>query len=232
MFEKYVDKDQLPPKTNITEIPYENECLRLRDPVWKTENDQRLVDLTHQLRDAIWKTKGITDHPDDRFQDMRPEDLGLQLGNIPDNSSPSGHADNTVIIEDPRGGAPLIRPANHHVPAHKIPYSNNLPPDAFLIPFQYGFHREVVRSANGKNLTVYYYTENGVQLRTKKDVGPHIKYLQGITRDDFNFSGIILPLDDPTSQYQSVRPANASRRLTHQITHRESYQTTDDVETK
>ena len=89
---------------------------------------------------------------------------------------------------------------------------NNHPSDAYLIPFQYGFHREVVRSANRKTLTIYYHTEDGIQLRTKKDVGPHIKHIQGITKDDFNFLGVILPLDDPTNKYQSKRPANTNRR--------------------
>ena len=157
-----------------------------------------------------------------------PEDLGLQLYNIPDTSSPSGHAEDTTTIKDPRGSAPVTRSAKHRVPAHKISYLNNHPSDAFLTPFQYGFRREVVRSTNGKTLTIYYYTEDGIRLRCKKDVGPHIRYLQGITKDDFNFLGVILPLDDPTNEYQSVRPASTNRRSIPQITHRESYQTTDD----
>ena len=70
-----------------------------------------------------------------------------------------------------------------------------------------------MRSANGRTLTIYYHTEDGIQLRTKKDVGPHIKYLQGITKDDFNFLGVILPLDDPPNKYQSVREANYSSRI-------------------
>ena len=79
------------------------------------------------------------------------------------------------------------------------------PPDNFLIPFQHGFHREVVKSANGKTLRVYYHTEDGTSLRSKKDVDPQIENTQGITRDDFDFSGAVLPLEDPTKRYQSVR---------------------------
>ena len=158
-----------------------------------------------------------------------PEDLGLLLYDIPDTSSPSGHAEDMATIKDPRGSAPMTRSAKHRVPAHKISYLNGHPSDAFLIPFQHGFHREVVRSTNGRTLTIYYHTEDGVQLRTKKEVGPHIKHLQGITKNDFNFLGVILPLDDPTNKYQSVRTAyDTSRRSLPQITHQESYQTTDD----
>ena len=217
----------------LTDLTYQ-----LQNPVWKTENDQRLVDLTHQLKDAIWKAKGVTDHPDDRSQNTKPEDIGLQPGNTPDTPGPNHRAEDTTGTKDPGEDISETRPTKHHVPAYRITYLNNLPSDNFLIPLQHGFHREVVRSANGKNLTVYYYTENGVQLRTKKDVDTHIMHLQGITRDDFNFSGIVLPIDDPNSQCQSVRPANVSHRmydrhrLTHHITHQEYYQTTDDVETK
>ena len=98
-----------------------------------------------------------------------------------------------------------MRPAKHHIPAYRTTYLNNPPSDASLIPFQHGFHREVVKSANGKTLRVYYHTENGISLRSKKDVDPHIEHLQGITRDDFDFSGAVLPLDDPTKRYQSIR---------------------------
>ena len=156
------------------------------------------------------------------------EDLGLQLHDIPDTSTPSGHAEDTATIKDPRGGAPVTRSEKHRVPAPKISYTNGHPSDNYLIPFRYGFHREVVRSAKGNTLRIYYHTENGALLKTKKDTTPHIKYLQDITKDDFNFLGVILPLDDPENKYQSVRLAHADRRSVPQITHQESYQTTDD----
>ena len=101
-----------------------------------------------------------------------PEDIGLQLYSIPDTSSPSGHAEDTITIKDPRGSVPVTRSAKHRVPAHKISYLNNHPSDAFLIPFQYGFHREAVRSANGRTLTIYYHTEEGIQLRHQKRCWP------------------------------------------------------------
>ena len=156
-----------------------------------------------------------------------PEDLGLQLYDIPDASTPSGHAEDTATIKDPRGGAPVTRSEKYRVPAPKISYTNNHPSDNFLIPFRYGFHREVVQSAKG-TYNIYYHTNSGTRLRTKKEVAPHIEYLQGITQDDFNFRGVILPIDDPTNQYQSIRLAHADRRSTPQATHQESYQTTDD----
>ena len=184
----------------LTDLTYQ-----LRDPVWKAENDQKLVELTHQLRDAIWKAKGIADHPDDRSQNARPEDIDPQSGSIPATSSPDGHAEDTTAIKNSREGASGIRPTKHHIPTYRTTYLNKPPSDAFLIPFQHGFHREVVKSANGKTLRVYYHTENGIPMRNKKDVDPHIEHLQGITRDDFDFSGAVLPLDDPTKRYQSVR---------------------------
>jgi hypothetical protein len=98
-----------------------------------------------------------------------------------------------------------MRPKKLHTPAYRTTYLNKTPSDAFLIPFQYGFHREVVKSINGRTLRVYYHTENGISMRDKEDVDPHIEHLQGITRDDFDFSGAVLPLDDPTKRYQSVR---------------------------
>ena len=86
-----------------------------------------------------------------------PEDLGLQLYDIPDASTPSGHAEDTATIKDPRGGAPVTRSEKYRVPAPKISYTNNHPSDNFLIPFRYGFHREVVQSAKG-TYNIYYHT--------------------------------------------------------------------------
>ena len=178
---------------------------QLQNPIWKNENDQRLVDLTHQLRDAIWKAKGTTDHPDDRSPNKRPEDVDPQPRNAYDTPDPNNCAEDTARTENQQGDTTEIRPMKRHIPAYGATYSNNLPPDNLLIPFQYGFHREVVKSANGKTLRVYYNTETGTSLRSKKDVDPHIEKTQGITRDDFDFSGAVLPLEDPTKRYQSVR---------------------------
>jgi hypothetical protein len=187
-------------KRMLTNLTYQ-----LQNPIWKNENDQRLVDLTHQLRDAIWKAKGTTDHPDDRSPNKRPEDVDPQLHNASDTPDPNNCAEDTVRTENQQGDTSEIRPMKCDIPACGVTYSNNLLPDNFLIPFQYGFHREVVRGANGKTLRVYYHTENGISLGSKKDVDPYIEKTQGITRDDFDFSGAVLPIEDPTKKYQSVR---------------------------
>ena len=181
----------------LTDLTYQ-----LRDPVWKTENDQKLVELTHQLRDAIWKAKSTADYPDGRAQDARPVSINPQPNSTSATLNIDGHTEDTT---DPREGASGLRPTKHYTPTYRTTYLNKPPSDAFLTPFQYGFHREVVKSANGKTLRIYYYTENGTPMRNKKDVDPHIEHLQGITRDDFDFSGAVLPLDDPTKRYQSVR---------------------------
>ena len=59
-------------------------------------------------------------------------------------------------------------------------------------------------------------------------VGPHISHLQGITKENFNFLPVELPIADPTNKYQSTRPANPGRRLMPQAVHQGSYQSTDD----
>ena len=84
-----------------------------------------------------------------------------------------------------------------------------------------------MRSANGKK-TIYYLTADGARLRSKKELGPHISHLQGITKENFNFLPVELPIMDPTNIYQSTRPANRGRRSTPQALHQGLYQSTDD----
>ena len=132
-----------------------------------------------------------------------PEDLGLQLYDISDVLSPSGHTMDTNTVKDPRGSSPVTRTSKLRVPARDVSYSSGHPSNAFLDPFRYGFHREIVRRANGKTLTIYYLTEDRVRLRSKKEVVPYIKHLPDITRDSFNFLPIKLPIADPTNKYQS-----------------------------
>ena len=67
-----------------------------------------------------------------------------------------------------------------------------------------------------------------MRLRSKKDLGPYIRHLQGITKDNFNFLPVILPIEDPTNKYQSIRSANTNRRSIPQVVHQEPYQSTDD----
>ena len=122
----------------------------------------------------------------------------------------------------------MTRTSKLLVPARNVSYSSDHPSNAFLAPFRYGFHREIVRSANGKTLTIYYLTEDGVRLRSKKEVVPYIKHLQGITKDSFNFLPVEPPIADPTNKYQSTRSANTTRRSIPRVVHREPYQSTDD----
>ena len=178
---------------------------QLREPVWKTENDQTLIELTHQLKDTIWKAESTAVYPDGRAQDARPGSINHQPNSTPTTFNTDGRVGDTTEIQNSREGASGIRPKKLHTPTYRTTYLHKTSLDAFLIPFQYGFHREVVKSANGKTLRVYYHTENGISMRNKEDVDPHIEHLQGITRDDFDFSGAVLPLDDPTKRYQSVR---------------------------
>ena len=91
-----------------------------------------------------------------------PENLGLQLYNISNVLSPSGHAEDTDTIKDLRGSSPVTRTSKFRVPARDVSFSNDHPSNAFLAPFRHGFHREVVRSANGKTKTIYYLTADGV----------------------------------------------------------------------
>ena len=176
---------------------------------------------------SAWVTNNI--EPGQLIMDSDiPEDLGLQLYNISDVLSPSGHAEDTDTIKDPRGSSPVTRTSKLRVPARDVSHSNDHPSNAFLAPFRHGFHREIVRSANGKTLTIYYLTEDGVRLRSKKELGPHIKHLQGITKDNFNFLPVELPIADPTNKYQSTRSSNATRRSIPRVVLREPYQSTDD----
>ena len=156
-----------------------------------------------------------------------PEDLNLQLYNIPDVLSFRGHAEDTVSIKDPRGCSPVTRASKLWVPSRDISHSQSHPSNAFLVPFKHGFHREIVKSATGRK-TVYYITAEGVRLESKKKLIPHIKHLENITVENFNFVPIELPIVDPLNKYQSTRPADPSHRSTSRAIPQGSYQSTDD----
>ena len=68
------------------------------------------------------------------------EDLNLQLYDIPDILSLSGHAEDT--IKDPRASSPVTRVLKLRVPSLDISQPQSHPPNAFLILFKHGFHRE------------------------------------------------------------------------------------------
>ena len=90
------------------------------------------------------------------------EDLNLQLHDIPDLLNFSGHAEDTDTIRDPRGCSPVTRSSKLRVPSRDISHLQNHPSDAaFLVPFNHGFHREIVKGATGKK-SVYYLTAGGI----------------------------------------------------------------------
>ena len=157
-----------------------------------------------------------------------PEDLNLHLYDIPNLLSFSGHAEDTDTIKDPQGCSPVTRSSKLRVPSHDISHPQNHLSNAFLAPFKHGFHREIVKSATGRK-TVYYLTAGGVRLESKKKLIPHIKHLENITVENFNFAPIELPIADPLNIYQSTCSAgNLSRRSTPCATPQGSYQSTDD----
>ena len=74
------------------------------------------------------------------------EDLNLQLHDIPDLLNFSGHAEDTDTIRDPRGCSPVTRSLKRRVLSRDISHSQNHPSDAdFLVPFNHGFQREIVK---------------------------------------------------------------------------------------
>ena len=48
------------------------------------------------------------------------EDLNLQLYDVPDILSPSGHAEDTDTIKDPHGSSPVTRASKHRLPFRDI----------------------------------------------------------------------------------------------------------------
>ena len=95
------------------------------------------------------------------------EALNLPLYNIPDILSHSGHAEDTDTIKDPRGCSPVTRASKLRVPSRDISCPQSYPPNAFLIPFKHGFHREIVLGAVGKK-AIYYITPEGVRIKRKR----------------------------------------------------------------
>jgi hypothetical protein len=139
------------------------------------------------------------------------EDLNLPLYDIPDILSHSGHAGDTDTIKDPRGCSPVTRASKLRVPSRDISRPQSYPPNAFLIPFKHGFHREIVAGATGR-WTICYITPEGAKIRGKKNLGPRIKHLKNIIEENFTFRAIELSIIDPLITYQSTRQADPSRR--------------------
>ena len=99
----------------------------------------------------------------------------------------------------------------------------NNPPQAFLIPFKHGFHREIIVCSTGK-WAIYYITKEGARIKGKKNLGPHINHLKNVTEENFTFQPIKLSIKDPLNKYQSIRQAGPSRRSTSRAIPQGSYQ--------
>ena len=108
------------------------------------------------------------------------EDLGLQLYDIPDILSPSGHVEDTRTMRDPRGSSPVTRSSKQTrcLLFRDISDPHSYPPNVFLIPFKYGFHRKIVIGSKGRKWTIYYINPDRERIRTKKEAGPYIKNSQ------------------------------------------------------
>ena len=77
------------------------------------------------------------------------EDLNFTLQDIPDILSHSGHAEDTDTIKDPHGSSPVTRASKSRITSRDISQQEN-PPNKFLLPFDYGFRREIVVGGKGK----------------------------------------------------------------------------------
>jgi hypothetical protein len=70
------------------------------------------------------------------------EDLNLTLKDLPDILSHSGRAEDTDTIKDPHGSSPVTRTSKSQLTSCDISHQKD-PPNAFLVPFEYGFCREI-----------------------------------------------------------------------------------------
>ena len=77
------------------------------------------------------------------------EDLNFTLDEIPDILSRSGYAEDTNTIKDPHGCSPVTRASKSRITSRDLSQPAD-PPDKFLLPFDYGFRREIVVGGKGK----------------------------------------------------------------------------------
>ena len=99
---------------------------------------------------------------------------------------------------------PVIKPSPQQ--NQEVEKENGLqhPLKTFLTPFKHGFHREIVESPTGNQIT-HYITPEGERITNKNNLGPHIKHLKEITEENFMFQPTELPIKDPLNKYQSIR---------------------------
>ena len=82
------------------------------------------------------------------------EDLNFTLQDIPDILSHSSHAEDTNTIKDPHGSSPVTRASKSRITSRDISQQEN-PPNKSLLPFDYGFRREIVVGGKGKRSAYY-----------------------------------------------------------------------------
>ena len=155
------------------------------------------------------------------------EDLNFTLLDIPDILSHSGRAEDTDTIKDPHGSSPVTRASKSRITSRDISQQEN-PPNKFLLPFDYGFRREIVVGGKGKRSAYYIAPDSNVRIKGKKVLNQHIDHLENITEANFTFTNTALPLWDPLNEYQWTRQADPSRRSTSRAIPQESYQSTND----
>ena len=76
------------------------------------------------------------------------------------------------------------------------------PPNEFLLPFDYGFRREIVVGGKGKKSAYYIAPDSNIRIKGKKDLNQHINHLENITEANFTFTNTALPLFYPLNECQ------------------------------
>jgi hypothetical protein len=123
------------------------------------------------------------------------EDLDLQLYDVPDILSLSGHAEDTRTLRNPCGSSPVTRSSK--VVRRETSNPQSYPPSDFLLPLHRGFHREIVIGGDGKWRIYYLTPDQKSKIRSKKDAVQHLKNFNGITTENFNFQQYKLDIKDP-----------------------------------
>ena len=102
------------------------------------------------------------------------------MDNIPDILSRSGYAEDTDTIKDPHGCSPVTRASKSRITSRDLSQPAN-PPNKFLLPFNYGFRREIVVGGKGKKSAYYIAPDSNIRIKGKKDQNQHINHLENIT---------------------------------------------------
>ena len=142
------------------------------------------------------------------------EDLGLQLQDIP--------AQDVRIRANPSGSSAVTRSSSHG--KNRFPTQNNNTGEGdLLLPFEFGFHREIVIGSDDKSETVYYTIQSGDKtksLRSRQEVMLYLKNhpTGSLTEENFSFrrkEHLLREEQDPQGHHQSVRRAKTARRSTN-----------------